>query len=247
MNEKLVVIYRIKNEERWIEKSINSVYDLCSEIVVLDGGSTDNTVEICKGFDKVVDIRIQENEQLDETLERNILLKMAYARNPDIVFALDGDELLMKNAKNILFEELFTLYPEKSVFEFQMLTLWDKPNQIRIDGKFLDYWKKLLFRLKGQPDDLLINDSPYSNNLHCGSIPNNTKGIENSVKSNVKLFHYASIDQKIRQKKYDWYRKIDPDNTMTDNYQHMLGAKGRFSGSKLKFMSIPSNLAYDFN
>ena len=47
MNEKVVAMYRIKNEERWIKQSIESIYDFCDEIVVLDDNSTDNTKKIC--------------------------------------------------------------------------------------------------------------------------------------------------------------------------------------------------------
>ena len=49
----IVAMYRIKNEERWIKKSIESVLDICSEVIILDDGSTDNTVEICQSMDRV--------------------------------------------------------------------------------------------------------------------------------------------------------------------------------------------------
>ena len=29
-------VYRIKNEERWIAKSLESISDICSEVVILD-------------------------------------------------------------------------------------------------------------------------------------------------------------------------------------------------------------------
>ena len=37
---KIVGIYRVKNEARFIEQSIKSVVDLCSEIIVLDDNSS---------------------------------------------------------------------------------------------------------------------------------------------------------------------------------------------------------------
>ena len=55
-NPNIVGTYRVKNEERFIEKSLESVMDICSEIVIYDDNSTDKTVEICSSFDKVVDI-----------------------------------------------------------------------------------------------------------------------------------------------------------------------------------------------
>ena len=55
----IVAMYRIKNEEKWIKKSLESVLDICSEVVILDDGSTDDTLSICKKFPNVVDIHHQ--------------------------------------------------------------------------------------------------------------------------------------------------------------------------------------------
>jgi O-antigen biosynthesis protein len=244
---KIVVMYRVKNEERWIEQSIKSVYDFCDEIVVFDDNSTDNTKKICTQFDKVVDIHTKTDSSFDEARDRNLLLNMALKRKPDVLLSLDGDEIFLPNSGKIIEEEIDILHVEGHVFEFQLFTLWDSSNQIRTDGAFSSFWQKRMFRVKDQPTDLKINNSPYPGNFHCGSIPSNTVGINYSVKSNAKIFHCASFDESLRKKKHDWYVSRDPDNPLTDNYQHMLGAQGRFAGSSLKFKKIPSNLSYDLN
>ena len=244
---KIVVMYRVKNEERWIEHSIKSVYDFCDEIVLFDDNSSDNTKKICNKFDKVVDIHTKTDSSFDEARDRNLLLNMALKRKPDVLLSLDGDEIFLPNSGKIIGEEIDILHTEGQVFEFQLFTLWDSSNQIRTDGAFSSFWQKRMFRLKDQPTDLKINNSPYPGNFHCGSIPSNTVGINYSVKSNAKIFHCASFDESLRKKKHDWYVSRDPDNPLTDNYQHMLGAKGRFAGSSLEFKTIPSNLCYNLN
>lgn len=83
----IVAMYRVKNEGRWIQKSLESISDLCSKIVILDDGSTDDTVEICKSFSNVVDIHHQENVPLDEHRDRTNLLTMALKQNPDYLLA----------------------------------------------------------------------------------------------------------------------------------------------------------------
>ena len=51
---KIVATYRIKNEERWIEKSLKAASEICQEIVILDDGST--AIEIT-GARKSIDSR----------------------------------------------------------------------------------------------------------------------------------------------------------------------------------------------
>ena len=57
-NTRIVVMYRLKDAERWITKSIESILDICSEIVILDDGSTDKTKVLLKSnknlFDKLL-------------------------------------------------------------------------------------------------------------------------------------------------------------------------------------------------
>jgi len=245
MVQKITVMYRLKNEERWIKQSIESIYDFCDEIVIFDDNSTDNTKKICSQFDKVVDIHTKTDSSFDEARDRNFLLNMALKRKSDILLSLDGDEIFLPNSGKIIQEELCILYPDVQVFEFQLLTLWDNSNQVRFDGVASSFWQKRMFRLKDQPTDLKINNSTYPGNFHCGSIPTNSIGIENPVRSNAKIFHCASFDESLRKKKYEWYIDKDPNNPLTDNYQHMLGAKGLFSGPTLKFKKIPPSISYD--
>ena len=106
---KIVAMYRVKNEEQWIQKSIESIYDFCSEIVVFNDNSTDKTKEICSSFDKVVEIHNHEHDNLDEARDRNFLLNMAIKRNPDYLLTIDGDEIFSPQSSSILLEEISIL------------------------------------------------------------------------------------------------------------------------------------------
>ena len=229
-DQKITCIYRVKNEARFIEQSIKSVADLCSEIIVLDDNSTDNTVEICSGFDKVTDIIKQKEISLDETRDRNYLFETARKNNPEFILSVDGDEIFMPDASEILFEELSTIHPNSSVFDFQFLTLWDDVNTIRTDGIFGYYWQKRLLRMKNQPLSILFVENENPGNLHCGSIPPSSMGFDRPAKSSVKIFHLASLDDEVRKRKYEYYTKTDPDSVLTGAYKHMISGEGRFSG-----------------
>ena len=43
----LSAVIVVKNEERNIEKCLNSIKDIADEIIIVDDYSTDNTVDIC--------------------------------------------------------------------------------------------------------------------------------------------------------------------------------------------------------
>ena len=54
----LSIVMMVKNEERYLDKTLNALNDLRkdidTELIILDTGSTDNTVEIAKKYtDKV--------------------------------------------------------------------------------------------------------------------------------------------------------------------------------------------------
>ena len=227
---KITGVYWIKNESRFIEKSLKSVMDVCSEIIIMDNNSTDDTVEICSGIDKVTEIIKRKDLPLDEVRDKNILYEHARKSNPDFILAVDGDEIFMPHASEILFEELSTIHPDSDVLEFQFLTLWDDVNTIRTDGIFGYYWQKRLLRMKNQPYSLLFVENDNPGNIHCGSIPPSSVGFDNQAKSSVKIFHLASLDDEVRQRKYGFYTKTDPDNVLTGAYKHMISGEGKFSG-----------------
>ena len=227
---KIIAMYRVKNEARFIEQSLKSVIDICSEIVILDDNSTDETAEICSGFDKVTNILKQKELPLDETRDRNYLFETTQKLDPDFILSIDGDEVFMPNAYEILLEELSTIHPNSGVFDFQFLTLWNNVSTIRTDGIFGNYWQKRLLRMRNQPLSLLFVENDNPGNIHCGSIPTSSVGFAKPAKSSVKIFHLASLDDEVRKRKYDYYTKTDPDSVLTGAYKHMISGEGEFSG-----------------
>ena len=238
-NSRIIGIYRIKNESRWIEQSLKSILDICTEIVILDDGSTDDTVKICENFSQVVDIHSQKNLPFDETRDKNTLLKMALSRNPDFILTLDGDEVLMPNSKQRLFYELNVLYPNISLFQLKELYVWDKPNQYRCDGVYNNTWSKKLFRLKDQPKNLQFAATDFPGNSHCSAFPDNLIGKNDVVRSKIKILHYGYYDEDLRRSKYDFLNKLDPNNTSFDGYNHCISGDSILSGPNgIEFRSL---------
>jgi glycosyltransferase involved in cell wall biosynthesis len=231
-NFRIIALYRLKNESRWIEQSLQSVINICDEIIILDDGSTDDTVKICERFPQVVYIHSQKNLPFDETRDKNTLLKIALQRNPDFILTLDGDEILMLNSKQHLFHELNVLYPNITTFEFKGFYIWDKPNQYRCDGIFNNTWPKKLFRLNGQPKNLRFAETNFPGNAHCAAVPDNLIETESSIRSkSCVILHYGYYDKKLRLKKFNFLNKLDPHNVDFDGYKHIFSGNSKFSGT----------------
>src|SRR5205823_1109121 len=82
----LSVCLIVKNEERFLAQSLKSVREIAQQIVVVDTGSTDRTVEIAKEFGAEVHSFTWCD---DFSAARNVALEHATG---DWVLALDADE-----------------------------------------------------------------------------------------------------------------------------------------------------------
>jgi len=242
---KIVAMYRIKNEERWIKKSIESILDICSDIVILDDGSTDNTLEICQSFDKV-DVLHQSDLPIDEVRDMTKLLKMAMKKKPEYILAIDGDEILAPGSKEILSEELNALYPENSVFEFQFLYIWDVPDQFRCDGFYHSVWRPRLFKIKNQSTEFCYKNTIYPGNLHVSHIPDNVEGLDKPVSSKMKILHYGYYSEEIRQETFNFHNSHDPYNVNEENHLYIISGKGYRSGPNgMKFKKLPKEIVVE--
>ena len=90
----IIGMLRIRNEARWIERSIGSILPLCERVVVLDDHSTDGTPELCAALPKVT-VYESHFEGIDESRDKQWLLEHLGATRGDWILHIDGDEELM--------------------------------------------------------------------------------------------------------------------------------------------------------
>ncbi len=92
----LSLVYIVKNEALLIKESLKSIQALASEIIVVDTGSTDDTVQIARNFGAQVHAF---NWVDDFSAARNYAASLAKS---DWIFFIDGDEVLEVEGKNKL-------------------------------------------------------------------------------------------------------------------------------------------------
>lgn len=114
----LSVAMMVKNEEDFLEDALKSAQKIADEIVVVDTGSTDRTVEIAKAYNTKLSFYEWQNDFSDarnETIRRS---------QGDWIFILDADERIVAKNQNPKFFQDFRNHLVPSVhFPYQALML----------------------------------------------------------------------------------------------------------------------------
>lgn len=103
----LSLAYIVLNEEDYIERSVRSASDIADEIVVVDGGSTDNTVQICRDLGATV-VRHSWNHDFSES--KNVMIE---ACSGEWILNLDADEHLEGESINLIRQTLIHVAEKK--------------------------------------------------------------------------------------------------------------------------------------
>lgn len=154
----LSVLLITKNEADRVERCLQSVKNIADEIIVLDSGSTDQTVEICKRYTENVEITDwpgfgkQKQRALDKT-------------TGDWVLSIDADEALDEKMQQSIIALLAQEKIDKSAYKL--------PWGVTLHGKTLKYGRSAravlrLFARKGARytlDEVHETVIPATNNI----------------------------------------------------------------------------------
>ena len=139
--QKISVVLAVYNEEANLKKCLEAVKNLAFEIVIVDGGSKDKTLEIAKLFNARV---IQTTNPPNFHINKN---KAIDAASGDWVLQLDADEVvsdkLVEEIKDVITDVNFNGYwiPRKNFFLGRFLTK---------GGQYPDYTLRLYRRGNGR-------------------------------------------------------------------------------------------------
>lgn len=226
----VVGMMRVKNEARWIDRCIRSLFPVVHQVFVLDDHSTDNTAEIAAAIPNVT-VWPNPFNGLNEARDKDYLLTNVLEHcQPSWIVHIDGDEELEPSIeKKLALADLLKAKhrTDVTVLQFQVCYLWDHPFMWRTDGIYGDFYRPSAFKVPiCSAHKLHFQCTNGTTNFHCSNFPQGLSGrIE---KTKVRLRHYGYLSQVDRQSKYQYYTTLDPKNEAEDNYRHIVG-KGRYA------------------
>jgi len=218
----VVGMVRVRDGERHLLDCLQSMLHVCDSVVVMDDHSTDRTQEMLDAFAPRVHWFKSPfhglNEARDKTFLLHVMTHVLYHKKPiDWVVAMDADEVLLDPC------ELRTCMDTATghwALSRRILTLWDSPCQIRVDGIYGNLWRPSIFR-PACTDGVWREASLYGPNLHCGSVPTDLLHLAVNCDPEVRVLHYGSMLRNDRIAKYKWYLEHDTQNLENeDYYQH---------------------------
>ncbi|MDR0880779.1 MAG: glycosyltransferase family 2 protein [Clostridioides sp.] len=198
----------VKNEaDRYLRPVLESARDYIDNAVIIDDGSTDDTVAICEEVLADIPLKIVKNSGSDfSTSEVNLREKQwneVVATDPDWILFLDSDEIFEKSFE----DEVYYLMSNDLVdgYGFRLYDFWDE-NHYRDDALWCAHQYYKLFMLRYQPDfDYKFDNTAH----HCPRLPINSNALC-TASSQLRLKHFGWAKEEDRIQKYERYMKMDP-------------------------------------
>lgn len=280
MRDRVVAQYRIRDEARWIRRSLERTFEIAQTVVVFDDGSVDETEHCCiaatVGMELFPELAskvagrplwvldtdsvesyqgerrilhyihspfencVRAKQRTDELRDKSLLWSYVKAViECETILCMDGDEILSRAAVRNLPTALEIL-DKVDVLEIPVLYLWDSEHQIRVDGTYRNLddghpraRHPRIFTIKRLSEEQLFmtrfETSGYGGNFHCGSIP-----LEGWGRTPTRalfphpIVHFGYIDRALRERKFEFYNRVDPNSEAQQFYLHVIERPNKF-------------------
>lgn len=170
----------VKNEEKYIAQCLNSVKDIVDEIIIVDTGSTDNTIDLAKPFQPKV-FQYQWDNNFGKA--RNYALEHAHG---DWILVLDADEKIYSEDIPKLMDVVANTKANEIAFKFHNYTEEDSEENYNTHVG-VRLFKNHCFQYEGA--------------IHEQLIPVNQKIVHNPHVTEIRVGHYGYLKSNSGKKK----------------------------------------------
>ncbi|WP_282935951.1 glycosyltransferase [Paenibacillus sp. RC67] len=208
LNSKLTLSMIVRNEsERYLPRVLASLKHMIDEAVIIDDGSTDNTVNMVRDTLSGLPLRLVENQQ--STFSNEVILRRqqweeTIQTNPSWILNLDADEMFEDNFHEQLDDIL--KQQEHDAIYFRLYDMWNE-KQYRSDSYWYAHQNYRPFLIRYREDmETKWRDTPQ----HCGRFPESINQLSYTCHS-ARIKHYGWARAEDRLAKYKRYMELDPD------------------------------------
>lgn len=244
---------RVRNEARWIRRSLERTWQVCETVVIFDDHSKDTTFEEAVGSmggpatrtvlqaphpDGVAITRSLTDghernlhwlhspfiDTTDEVRDKNYLWAYVCRLPFRHVLCLDGDEMLSQSALRHFASATDKLeHGGADVIVMPFVYLWDREDLRRVDGVYADIRHSRMFT---------IDRAPYFRECFFaarGRAGFHCGSIPDRLSVNhfdfraMEIVHFGYLDDALRQRKLVFYNELDPGNEGEGYYRHIVG------------------------
>jgi putative colanic acid biosynthesis glycosyltransferase len=236
MNDKqllISIITVVYNGEQFLEKTIQSVKNQTYkniEYIIIDGGSTDGTVEIIKKYEDYIDYWVSEKDKgIYDAMNKGSQIATGdfinFLNADDIIYKNNTLENIVKNMINIdsvyygrasiVSDKVCWIYPNKEVKDFSKWLKLNLPNHQTIffpKSFYKNYFYDLRLSIGADDDYKLFALKNYTTKFIDEIVVEFQRGGVSSNHRSLKLFKQRLIESYIRNFKHKrWIRfAIDP-------------------------------------
>lgn len=185
------VIVPILNEETFVPLYLESAAAFADEIIIVDGGSTDRSLEHISRLAKQFPIRLFTMPQTglpytddwNESLVRNFLIDQA---SGDWIMNLDVDELMDDQFRDVVPELMQR--NDVDVYQFPFVNFWKDTDTVRVNSLGDERWSNDITRMWRAGKGIHYREEKH----HCTLEAEGGKSIWDIPRGrvNVKVYHY---------------------------------------------------------
>lgn len=221
---KILAVIAARDEEDRIKGLLKNIENFVDGAVFLDDGSKDNTKEIIKKSNLVLDvIEHPKRKSADYNVGVNLseLIGRAKKYKPEYLFLIDPDERIEKNARE-KFEKEVNINKNCLGFGFKLRELWDDKNQYRYDGIWGTKMKWNIFK------NAVFQTFEFKKHHNYFLPLNVVKDISHKAKKvDINIYHLKMINKQDRIIRWEKFKKLDPTNKFQSiGYDYMIDTKG---------------------
>ncbi len=197
----------VKNEAgRHLEQVLRHAASYVDEVLIVDDGSTDESVAVCervlRGVPHTI-VQLGASTFHDEHRLRRRQWELARSLRPDWILCLDADELFearMSQAMRALVDQ-----DQYDAIAFRLYDFWDE-RRFRDDPLWSAHRTFRPFLVRALPG---IGDEFRQSAQHCGRWPLDVGRLRTAT-SDLRLKHLGWARPEDRQAKYERYQRLDP-------------------------------------